>query len=171
MFDDDDDEEDNDENDENDGDDEKEGRREEENKILKQKLEKIKNENGSKMMYLLSYLSQLINSKTISNNINNNGDNDNDNNKKNNADSKRMTKVIIFSKFDSLLKQLETLLSNIFKRNNTSSKIFVSCKGNPKMRKKILDHFQSSDPNSPRILLLSLTNAASGTHLPGLYLL
>merc|ERR1712151_687117 len=41
----------------------------------------------------------------------------------------------------------------------------VTCKGNIHVRNKILAKFNSADEGSPRILMLSLLNSASGTQL------
>ena len=100
---------------------------------------------GSKISSLLKYLQQLLSTK-------------------------RQTKLIIFSKFDTLLNTLGNMMNNLFNRSDPTNPLFVSCKGNVIQRKKILDQFNSLEKNSPRILLLSLTNAASGTHLTGNYI-
>ena len=77
-------------------------------------------------------------------------------------------KIIIFSKYDFLLKRLGALLDLLFadyKRENKIPILYVTCRGNTLNRKKSLDFFKSTDRSSPKILFLSLTNAASGTHL------
>ena len=77
--------------------------------------------------------------------------------------STKKVKVIVFSQYEYLLSALTKLLERADKKN--FNKQIVSCKGNIHMRKKILASFSSDDKDSPRILLLSLSHSASGTHL------
>ena len=73
-------------------------------------------------------------------------------------------KAIVFSQYESTLARLTKMLSTLDPVNFTNQ--IVSCKGNIHMRRKVIDAFNSQKKGSPRILLLSLANNASGTHLP-----
>eukprot|EP01094_Clydonella_sp_ATCC50884_P020251 TRINITY_DN4167_c0_g1_i1.p1 TRINITY_DN4167_c0_g1~~TRINITY_DN4167_c0_g1_i1.p1 ORF type:complete len:754 (+),score=232.42 TRINITY_DN4167_c0_g1_i1:2-2263(+) len=63
-------------------------------------------------------------------------------------------KVIVFSKFERLLSVIE--------RHAGASERFASCKGTAKQRVAALESFKNG---RAQVLLLSLKNAASGTHL------
>ena len=71
-------------------------------------------------------------------------------------------KVIIFSKWDMLLQYL----GDAFQSDTDHLKeLSVVCRGTVQARRRALESFQETLPSSPSILLLSLNNAASGTHL------
>eukprot|EP00012_Vannella_robusta_P000766 CAMPEP_0206183062 /NCGR_PEP_ID=MMETSP0166-20121206/422_1 /ASSEMBLY_ACC=CAM_ASM_000260 /TAXON_ID=95228 /ORGANISM="Vannella robusta, Strain DIVA3 518/3/11/1/6" /LENGTH=148 /DNA_ID=CAMNT_0053597861 /DNA_START=336 /DNA_END=778 /DNA_ORIENTATION=- len=72
-------------------------------------------------------------------------------------------KVIVFSQYHRLLTSLQSVLMKIDK--STFSKQVIMCKGNIHVRTKLLQSFNSTEEDSPRILMLSLLNAASGTQL------
>ena len=125
--------------------------------ILEKLLEGLMNKHGTKLAALVNWTYRLLNSD----------------------DSK---KVIIFSKSDDLLLTIGKILLRFYRSNPLLGSddeqsedeeevkkinLFVTCKGNGSVRKKTIDQFNSQKKNSPRVLLLSLENAASGTHLTG----
>ena len=73
-------------------------------------------------------------------------------------------KIIIFSQYEHTLLGLAAKLTKADPANFTNQILY--CKGNIFMREKILRSFNSTDKDSPKILLLSLAHNASGTHLP-----
>ena len=90
------------------------------------------------------------------------------------------SKIIVFSKWDNLLNTLGHLLDNYYQYPDnddvdsielSKSSIHVSCKGNVIIKNKLIDHFNSPEKYSPRVLFLSLSSAASGTHLTGSFFL
>lgn len=101
------------------------------------KFTSIIQSHGSKMACIIDYLYSLVTSNEVK-------------------------KIIVFSQYDKMLKGLQETLENyddIFKNQITS------CTGNVYIRKIALDKFNSKDPKSPRILMLSLKHSASGTQL------
>ena len=72
-------------------------------------------------------------------------------------------KMIVFSQYEASLTQIALVLENI--DPDVFENKMVMCKGNVHARKNKLDRFTSTGPDSARILLLSLKNSASGTHL------
>jgi SNF2 family DNA or RNA helicase len=121
---------------------------------------------GSKIEALVRYLSELLQSDPS-------------------------VKVIVFSKFDHLLRALSQVLEGLNQSPNQQQQqqqgdkgkqpmttkeqqqqeepaaqpLVVTCAGNIIMRQKVLEKFRSRAEGSPRVLLLSLTHAAAGTHL------
>ena len=79
-------------------------------------------------------------------------------------DSTDDVKLIVFSQYEETLASLTSILSKIDPQNFTNQ--IVACKGNIYSRRKAINAFNSTEIGSPRILLLSLANNASGTHLP-----
>ena len=95
----------------------------------------------------------------------------------------RKGKLIVFSKSDQFLKEFHFLLQKYYNQplsgdidemeldepvlEKKNKSICVMCKGSFVVRKKTVELFNSTQKNSPRVLLLSLSNAASGTHLTG----
>ena len=73
-------------------------------------------------------------------------------------------KIIVFSQYEETLTDLTSIMcaADEVSFNNQ----IVYCKGNIFQRRKALNAFNSTEPGSPRILLLSLAHSASGTHLP-----
>ena len=76
---------------------------------------------------------------------------------------KEKVKVIVFSQYDNILAALTSLLQEADPKN--FNKQIVTCRGNIHQKMKTLEAFNSNSHESPRILLLSLTHSASGTHL------
>ena len=74
-------------------------------------------------------------------------------------------KIIVFSKWDNLLSTLGDILDQTYEEETGGQPIYVSCKGNVIVKNKMIQQFNNMDENSPRVLFLSLTSAASGTHL------
>lgn len=76
-------------------------------------------------------------------------------------------KIIIFSKWDSLLVYLGSAIRSSQEYFNflAQKELFVICRGSITSRNRALDRFCDTSPDSPSILLLSLNNSASGTHL------
>ena len=82
-------------------------------------------------------------------------------------------KIIVFSKWEILLTKLGHLLDKTFQppdmedslMEDDRKPIHVSCKGNAIVKTRIIEQFNNLEKNSPRVLFLSLTSAASGTHL------
>ena len=74
-------------------------------------------------------------------------------------------KIIVFSKWDNLLSTLGDILDQTYEEKTGGQSIYVSCKGNVIVKNKMIQQFNNMDENSPRVLFLSLTSAASGTHL------
>ena len=72
-------------------------------------------------------------------------------------------KVIVFSQYDKILDSLRDALIRI--DENIFNNQMITCKGNIHVRNKKIASFNSMEPDSPRILMLSLLNAASGTQL------
>ena len=98
--------------------------------------------------------------------------------------SDETTKVIVFSKSETFLNQFGKSLLRYFRSNPTYDdelsededeakeiNLYVTCKGNATVRRNIIEKFNSRQKKSPRVLLLSLQNAASGTHLTGIFYL
>eukprot|EP01094_Clydonella_sp_ATCC50884_P027353 TRINITY_DN7826_c0_g1_i1.p1 TRINITY_DN7826_c0_g1~~TRINITY_DN7826_c0_g1_i1.p1 ORF type:complete len:1090 (-),score=130.01 TRINITY_DN7826_c0_g1_i1:1428-4697(-) len=71
------------------------------------------------------------------------------------------SKIIVFSKFDATVHKLRTKLN----QGAFGGGIVVSCRGNHHVRRKAIDRFNAKGPGSARVILLSLTHSASGTHL------
>jgi len=82
---------------------------------------------------------------------------------KNIMNSSDEIKMIVFSQFESSLLKLSDVLEEIDPEIFTNR--IVMCKGNLHARKHQLERFTEKGPDSARILLLSLKNSASGTHL------
>ena len=78
-------------------------------------------------------------------------------------DSSTVRKVIVFSQYENILTSLYDSLLLIDQTAFTNQ--IISCKGNIHVRTRKLANFNSMKPNAPRILMLSLLNAASGTQL------
>ena len=72
-------------------------------------------------------------------------------------------KMIVFSQYESTLLALSSVLEEA--DPETFENNMVVCKGNVHARKNQLDRFRSTEKGSARVLLLSLKNSASGTHL------
>ena len=82
---------------------------------------------------------------------------------KNIMNSSDEIKMIVFSQFEPSLLKLSSVLQKI--DPDTFENRIVMCKGNLHARKRQLERFTEKGPDSARILLLSLKNSASGTHL------
>ena len=82
---------------------------------------------------------------------------------KNIMNSSDEIKMIVFSQFEGSLLKLSSVLEEIDPEMFTNR--IVMCKGNLHARKRQLERFTETGPDSARILLLSLKNSASGTHL------
>ena len=78
--------------------------------------------------------------------------------------STNKVKMIVFSQYEETLMCLTKILKRVDEESFRHQ--IVYCKGNITRRRKILDLFNSEEEGSPRILLLSLSHNASGTHLP-----
>ena len=79
-------------------------------------------------------------------------------------DPSKTVKVIIFSQYEQTLINLTHILCKLDAA--TFENQIVYCKGNINQRRKVIDQFNSTSNDSPKILLLSLSHSASGTHLP-----
>ena len=78
-------------------------------------------------------------------------------------DKHQIRKVIVFSQYDKVLTALHESLIQIDK--SIFENQIISCKGNIHVRNKKIASFNSLDRDSPRIIMLSLLNSASGTQL------
>lgn len=101
-------------------------------------LERVRLTHGSKMAAVAEYLLDVV-------------------------QSPEMRKVIVFSQYNSILDTLHRSLLAVSQEEFERHLVF--CKGNIHIRTKKLQAFSSDDPESPRILMLSLRNSASGTQL------
>ena len=72
-------------------------------------------------------------------------------------------KMIVLSQYESVLQRISTVLQDADPQTFRNNIAIV--KGNVHCRSKQLDRFRSSGEGSARILLLSLVNTASGSHL------
>ena len=72
-------------------------------------------------------------------------------------------KMIVFSQYDTVLQTVSSELEKL--DPETFKNCTAACKGSVHSRNKQLARFQSNKKGSARILLLSLKNSASGTHL------
>ena len=139
----------------------KESKSEKRKKVINKLYETILSQYGSKLASLIDWTYKLLHSDSTA-------------------------KVIVFSKSDDLLRNFALILQRYYRsekklgeaeeeesgetEEEISTNVCVTCKGNITIRKKMIEQFNSQSKNSPRVLLLSLSNAASGTHLTGTFL-
>ena len=67
-------------------------------------------------------------------------------------------RIIVFSQWDDMLSRIGGTLSS-----NGIKSLF--CRGTVVSRNRVLKTFKSNEPDAPRVLMLSLESAASGTNL------
>lgn len=98
----------------------------------------LRTNNGSKIAATARYITEIINSD-------------------------ENVKLIVFSQLDTSLFKFATILER--HDPDTFADKMIMYKGNVHIRKNLLARFNSTEPDAPKILFLSLKNSASGTHL------